>query len=58
MSKPIDPAISEYMASIGSKGGRKGKGAKKKRPKDHYKKVLGDIHRKRAAANKARREAK
>jgi len=55
--KPVPDEISEYMAKIGAKGG-KAKGAKKKRPKDHYKKVLGDIHRKRAAANRARKEAK
>jgi hypothetical protein len=52
--KPVPDEISEYMAKIGAKGGKKGRGAKKKRPASHYKK-LGDIHRKRKAAEKAAR---
>jgi hypothetical protein len=48
----IPESVSKYMAKIGAKGGRKGKGTKKKRSSLHYKKVLGDIHRKRAAKKK------
>lgn len=52
--KQIPEEVSEYMAKIGSKGG-KTKGAKKKRSTAHYKK-LGEIHRKRKADEKARKE--
>lgn len=37
MSKKIPPAVSAYMAAIGRKGGKKGKGVKK-RPKKQVKK--------------------
>jgi hypothetical protein len=46
--KEIPDEVSSYMAKIGAKGGRKGKGVKKKRTGSHYKK-LGEIHRKRKA---------
>ena len=49
MTKPVDPAVSEYMRKIGAKGGAAGSGAKKKRPKEHYRKTLANIHRKRKA---------
>jgi len=52
--KIVPEEVSEYMAKIGAKGGKKGRGAKKKRPKEHYKK-LGEIHRKRKAAERAAR---
>lgn len=48
----VPEEVSAYMKKIGAKGGKKGKGVKKKRDKTHYKKVLGDIHRKRWAAKK------
>ena len=41
-----DKAISDYLAGIGSKGG-KAKGARKARSPEHYKK-LGELHRQRA----------
>ena len=45
-------AVADYMAAIGSKGG-KAKGSVKKRPADHYKR-LADMKR---AAAKARKES-
>ena len=44
----IPESVSRYMAKIGAKGGKKGKGVKKKRAKDHYQTLAG-IHRKRKA---------
>jgi len=32
MTKTVDPAVREYLASIGKKGGKKGRGKTKKRP--------------------------
>lgn len=54
LPRDVPKAVSDYMAAIGSKGGKAAKGAKKKRPKEHYKK-LGEIHRERS---KARRKGK
>jgi hypothetical protein len=51
--KEIPEEVSEYMAKIGAKGG-KAKGTKKKRPKAHYKR-LGELHKARAAARKAKK---
>lgn len=40
MVKPIDPAVSEYMSKIGTKGGKRGKGSAKKRGNsEFYKKI-------------------
>jgi hypothetical protein len=33
MTKTVDPAVREYLASIGKKGGKKGRGKTKQRPK-------------------------
>jgi hypothetical protein len=32
MTKPVDPAVREYLATIGKKGGKKGRGKTKQRP--------------------------
>lgn len=32
MTKPVDPAVREYLATIGKRGGKKGKGKTKQRP--------------------------
>jgi len=47
MTKPVDPAVSEYMRKIGKKGGKQGRGSKKKRSLAHYRKTLAEVHRKR-----------
>lgn len=40
MSKAVPPSVSEYMATIGRKGGRAGKGTKKARGDAvHYKRL-------------------
>ena len=51
--KDIHEEVSEYMAKLGAKGG-KAKGPKKKRSKAHYKR-LGELHKARAAARKAKK---
>lgn len=51
--KPVPDEVSDYMATIGSKGGKSGAGEKKKRSAAHYKRMV-EIRRK----NKAAREAK
>ena len=53
MTKIVDPAVSEYMRKIGAKGGAAGSGTKKRRPKDHYRKTLAEIHRKRKGKRKS-----
>jgi hypothetical protein len=47
----IPKSVSAYMATIGAKGGKAAKGAKKKRCRAHYKR-LGVLHKERAAKRK------
>jgi general stress protein YciG len=39
MTKPVDPAVSEYMAKIGRKGGKRGRGSKKAHAPEVYKEI-------------------
>jgi general stress protein YciG len=39
MTKPVPPSVSAYMATIGRKGGKNGKGTPKSRDPSHYKKM-------------------
>lgn len=45
-----------YAHEIGSAGGAKATGSKKRRPPEHYKR-LAEIHKAKAAERKAQREA-
>ena len=48
MSSKIPLSVSSYMAQIGAKGGSAGRGKKKKRSPEHYRKMI----EKRAAKRK------
>ena len=50
----VPKSVSEYMAEIGSKGG-KAKGPKKARDPAHYQR-LGELHKKRARKKKKEKE--
>ena len=55
----LDPKISEYMAFIGSKGGRKGgkvTGAPKRRSREHYERIA-EIQRERWKRYRKAKEA-
>jgi hypothetical protein len=45
----VKNAVKEYLASIGSRGGSSGTGAKKRRPKSHYQRMAKLSHAKRKA---------
>ena len=54
----LDPKISDYMAFIGSKGGRKGgkvTGAPKRRSREHYERIA-EIQRERWKRYRAAKE--
>jgi hypothetical protein len=55
MTQKIPPTVSEYMAKIGAKGGKNGKGVKKTRTASHYPKIWAASAkaRKKKAASKA-----
>ena len=42
----IPKSISDYMANIGQKGGKAGKGSKKKRSPEHYAKMAASRNKK------------
>jgi hypothetical protein len=59
MEKQIDPKVSEYLAHIGSKGGRvggKATGAPKRRSREHYAKIA-EIQRERWKRYRKAKEA-
>jgi hypothetical protein len=40
MKKNVDPAVRDYMAKIGAKGGKASRGKKKVRSPEHYRKLV------------------
>jgi hypothetical protein len=50
----ISKAVSAYFKAIGAKGGAAGRGTKKTRSPEHYKKIVAASVKSRAAKKKAR----
>lgn len=45
--KSVPRSVSAYMAEIGAKGGKKGRGVKKTRDADHYRRLVAIRHKNR-----------